>query len=80
MNIQLIQGTFSTKDAIDLISKMIQIKIMYHENKIAHHSSEEDIKYRESKIKKLQKELYEFRKNFDDSLDKLNIDAVIKLK
>jgi len=80
MNIQLIQGTFSTKDAIDLITRMIQIKIMYHENKISENSSEEDIKYRESKIKKLQKELYEFRKNFDGRLDKLNIDANIRLK
>ena len=57
MNIQLIQGEFSTKEALELITQMIHVKIKYHENKIANNSNEEDTKYRESKIKRLQKEL-----------------------
>ena len=44
MNIQLIQGEFSSNDAIDLMTQMVHIKIKYHENKINSHSSEDDIK------------------------------------
>jgi uncharacterized lipoprotein YehR (DUF1307 family) len=80
MNIQLIQGTFSSKDAIDLVTQMIHIKIRYHENKILNNSSEEEIKYRETKIKNLQKELFELRKYVDENVHKLNIDAEIKIE
>jgi hypothetical protein len=53
MNIQLIQGEFNPGDALELISKMIEQKIKYQENRISKYSSEEDIKYRESKIRYL---------------------------
>lgn len=55
MNIQLIQGEFSVNEALELITQMIHIKIKYHENKIAQHSSEEDIKSRETKSKDYKK-------------------------
>jgi len=61
MQIQLIQGEFSSHDALELVSKMIQTKIAYHENKISSHLNEEDIKYRETKIKFLQNELMQVR-------------------
>lgn len=80
MNIQLIEGEFSSLDAIELISSMIHVKIKYHENKITKESNEEDIKYRESKIKKLQKTLYEFRSNLNQNEKNLRIDAIIKVE
>jgi hypothetical protein len=49
MKIQLIQGEFSNRDAMELITKMIHAKITYHENRIHAESSEEDMKYREGK-------------------------------
>ncbi len=61
MNIQLIHGAFSAQDTLALITQMIQLKIQYHEQKITTHSSEEDIKARESKIKLLQNELHQLR-------------------
>ncbi len=61
MNIQLIQGAFDYKDAVELVSQLIQVKIKFHENKINQSASEEDIKYRESKIKRLQNLLFELR-------------------
>ncbi len=61
MNIQLIQGEFSPSDTLELINEMIQIKIKYHENKIVNKSTEEEIKFRESKIKELQKQLFDLR-------------------
>lgn len=74
MNIQLIQGQFSATDALDLITQMIHLKIKYHENKIKSINNEEDIKSCESKIKKLQKDLYEIRKHIEQK------DAIINIK
>ena len=80
MNIQLIQGAFSSGDTLELINEMIQIKIKYHENKIGKNSSEEDVKYREGKIKRLQNELSELRNNINDQSKNLQLDAIIKIE
>jgi cob(I)alamin adenosyltransferase len=79
MNIQLIQGQFSTKDAVDIITQMIHIKIKFQENKILRSGNEEDIKMRESRIKQLQKELFEARKFIEYNGTKINIQAEIHL-
>jgi hypothetical protein len=57
MNIQLIEGRFSKTDALDIINNMFQVKIKYHESKIANSTTEEDLKNREAKIKSLQDSL-----------------------
>ena len=80
MNIQLIQGQFNAKDAIDIITQMIHIKVKYHENKINISSNEEDIKFRESKIKRLQKELFEFRNSIDKKIENVKLDAIIQIE
>ncbi|RYU93374.1 hypothetical protein [Emticicia agri] len=80
MNIQLIQGEFSSQDALELITQLIHIKIKYHENKIATNSNEEDIKYRESKIKRLQKELFDFRSSIRREEPGLRLDAIITIE
>lgn len=80
MNIQLIQGQFNAKDAIDIITQMIHIKVKYHENKINISSNEEDIKFRESKIKRLQKELFEFRNTIDKKIENVKLDAIIQIE
>jgi hypothetical protein len=61
MKIQLIHGTFEAQEALELLSKLIHAKIKFHESRITTVCSEEDIKMRESKIKLLQKDLYEAR-------------------
>ncbi len=48
MNIQLIQGQFGGKEAIELITQMIHTKVKFHENIISNNDSEEDIKMREN--------------------------------
>ena len=80
MNLQLIQGEFSSKDAIELIAQMVHIKIKYHENKINNHSTEEDIKARESKIKSLQKELFELRQNLNSKGQNVKMEAFIDVE
>ena len=79
MNIQLIQGQFNAKDAIDIITQMIHIKLKYHESKISNASSEEDIKFCETKIKRLQKDLFEIRKFIEDCGTNINIQSEINL-
>lgn len=80
MKIQLIQGEFSNKDAMELITKMIHAKITYHENRIHAESSEEDMKYREGKIKRLQKELYEFRNAVEGRFESVKMHATIEIE
>ena len=80
MDIQLIQGQFTAKDAIEIITEMIHVKIKYHENKINNSSNEEDIKMRETKIKRLQKELFECRNNIYEKKGKIQLNAIIQLE
>lgn len=61
MKLQLIDGGFAKADAIDILTQMINVKIQFHENHIAKTDMEEDIKWRESKIKKLQDQLIQIR-------------------
>ena len=76
MNIKLIEGQFNQKDALDLISKLIDAKIKFHENRITSICTEEDIKMRERKIKHLQKDLYEAR-NYIENKKMITIESEI---
>mgnify|MGYP006949112956 CR=1 FL=1 len=80
MNIPLIQGEFSSMDAMELIAQMMLIKIKYHENKINNDSSEEDIKRREAKIKQLQNDLYELRKMILSKNTTIKVESIIKIE
>ncbi|OIN56051.1 hypothetical protein [Arsenicibacter rosenii] len=61
MNIQLIKGDFTPTEAIDILTGMVNVKIKFHERKIAGTDSEEDIKMRERRIRQLQQSLHEAR-------------------
>lgn len=80
MKLQLMQGKFSSGDTLELITNMVQIKIKYHENKIANNNSEEDIKSRESKIKQLQKQLFELRETINSNNEDLTIEGIINIE
>ena len=77
MNIQLIEGQFNKKEALELITQMIHIKIKFHENKISNNSNEEDVKYRETKIKNLQKELFELKYYLDNNGNSVKLEAKV---
>ena len=79
MNIQLIKGQFDPEDAIGIITQMIHVKIKYHENKINRDSSEEDIKFRENKIKRLQKDLFDIKRAIDSNGTKVAIESTIEI-
>jgi hypothetical protein len=63
MKKNIIQGQFTAKDAVELITQMIHVKIKFHEDKINQTQNEEDVKMREKRIKELQKDLFEIREN-----------------
>lgn len=79
MQIQLLQGEFSASDSLNILAQMIQVKIRHHENAIARNSSEEDIKYRESRIKYLQGELHELKKQLAGKDNKVAMQATISI-
>ena len=78
MKAQLISGTFEKSDAIDLVTKMVNAKVKFHENKVKSTSTEEDVKMREAKIKNLQKELYDIR-NYIENQNEVTINCEITL-
>ncbi len=79
MNIQLIEGEFKSNDALDLITQMIQIKIKFHENKIGKSETEEDIKGREAKIKRLQNDLFELRNMINSTSKGVKLNTIINI-
>ena len=80
MNIQLIQGQFNVKDAIDIITQMMHVKVKFHENKITDNCTEEDIKLSEIKIKRLQKDLFEIRKFVETKARKISLECAIEIQ
>jgi len=80
MQIQLIEGDFNKADTLELVSQMIQVKIRYHEKSIQKNSSEEDIKYRESKIKFLQDELLHLKEEISRSGNHVHMYATITME
>ncbi len=79
MKIQLIEGNFDAKDALDILTKMIHVKIKFQEDKINESSGEEDINMRETRIKRLQKSLFEIRQHIESQDGKIMIDSSITL-
>lgn len=79
MKIHLIDGHFNANDAVDIITRLIHVKIKFHEEKINQSSSEEDVKMREKRIKQLQKELFELRNTLLSNKEVVNIHGTIDL-
>jgi hypothetical protein len=77
----LLDGSFSNRDAMDLITRLIHVKINFHEQKITAGSSEEDIKMREKRIKELQKDHYNMRHFLSErTAERVTMKSVITIK
>ena len=77
---QLLKGTFSKEEAIDLLTRMVDAKIKHHENKINDSDNEEDVKMREKRIKQLQKDLYEARLNIGSRNGRAELNSEISIQ
>ncbi|HEX4875027.1 MAG TPA: hypothetical protein VFV31_00040 [Chitinophagaceae bacterium] len=80
MTFSLIQGQFSPEEGIDILSRMIEVKIKFHEDKILHTHREEDITMRERRIQELQHELHEIKKLVKSQKAPAVIEAVVNIR
>lgn len=76
-SINLINGTFSREEAINLITELVEVKLRFHENRIDQHTNEEDIKQREKRIKELQNDLARLRLTLQEGKSTININGQI---
>lgn len=79
MKIQLIQGEFTQREAIDIITRLIQVKIKFHESKITDAGDVETVKMREQRIKDLQFELQAVRAFIHTNGMSINLESAIQL-
>jgi hypothetical protein len=75
----LIDGYYSPQDALDIITRMVHVKIKFHESKINECLNEEDIKMREKRIVDLQRDLYEMRRELNQRRNNVALKAEIEL-
>lgn len=76
---QLVKGSFSKEEALSLITKLVDVKVKFHEDKINQSQNEEDIKMRETRIKQLQMNLYETRKHIEQQKGRIELNSEILL-
>jgi len=79
MNVKLIEGHFTAKDALEIISQMIQVKIKFQEGKIERNANAEDMKMREKRIKQLQEELHSLRNSLARNDKVLELNAAVQI-
>ena len=79
MDIQLIKGEFTAHDAIEIMTQIIHAKIKFQEGKINESGNEEDSKMRETRIKQLQKNLYDARHYIEHHKCKISLESQIHL-
>jgi hypothetical protein len=75
MKLQLVHGQFSSREAIDLLTQLVQVKIKFQESKINDSHQEEDIKMRENRIKQLQRQLQESRTYIEEQGENISIEC-----
>ena len=80
MQINLVDGQFDVAEGLSLISRLVEVKIRFHEEKINSLSAEEDIKMRENRVQKLQKELEDLRGQLNGKAIKLQIKSEINIQ
>lgn len=79
MELQLINGAFSSTESIEILSQLFQVKIKFHEDKIRTSQNEEDVKMRERKIIALQKGLADSREYILKNANNITINSTINL-
>jgi hypothetical protein len=75
----LLNGEFSSDEAIDLLSQLIKVKINFHEGKIKSTDSEENLKYRERKIKSLQNDLMTIREILGEKGKAVHLESEVRI-
>lgn len=81
MNFNLINGIYSEEEARELITKLVQIKIKFQENRIREGDllQEEDIKRREKRIIELQNYLKKCLDLFENCKNGIDLTTTIEI-
>ena len=79
LKMDLVKGSFSKHDALDIIAQLIDVKIRYHERMITSDSGEEDIKMRERRIRDLQRDLFDMRVAIENHSEPITLKAEISI-
>lgn len=80
MNITVAKGIYSSKDAEELITQIIHVKIKYHEMRAsAGGDDSRNVKMREKRIIQLQKDLFELRRYLQHNPDEIYLSTVIEV-
>jgi len=79
MNLQLIKGLFTKEEALELVTSLIHVKIKFHENKLINTTDEntESISYHSTRIKELQKDLFELKSFLNQKKKTVKLDGTI---
>lgn len=80
MELKLIDGEYTPREALALITSLVHVKIKAIENQINMFADESDIKSKESKIKQLQAELHEIRDEIMSSNSPVVLSGLIRIK
>lgn len=80
MELKLIHGEYTPNEALTLVTNLVEVKVKFLENQINQQTDEADIKVRETKIKRLQAELHEYRSFVMGSSKAVNVEAIVSLK
>lgn len=66
MKMHLIQGNFSPEEAVEIITKMVEVKISFHRKKMEGDINQEFKEWSLNRIESLQKELQDLIKRIHD--------------
>lgn len=80
MHLELIKGTFTAHEALELLKEAVNTKIRFYESKIAECQHEEDIKMRERQIKQVQKEYQEAKMTIISTGKHFQIDSAFNIQ
>lgn len=80
MKIQLLQGNFSKKEAIEIITHMVHVKVKFQEAKMKLSNNVEDIRKSEKIIQQMHKNLYNARVIIEKQEESINLEGLINIE
>lgn len=75
MKIKLVEGQFTDIESIDIITRLIQVEIKFHEGKIEMRSSKNERWRREEYINKSQKNLHDIKQRVGTGMFSIKLEG-----
>jgi len=79
MQFRLLDGRFDARDALHILTALVEVKIRFHEGKVTQTSSEEEITMREQRIRQLQQDLRDARRHIEQREGSIDLSADVHL-